>query len=87
MFEEFRKKNQAILFDEEISLIRKGCEFKAMTLINDRPDLIQKYKHQLLEAIKDKKMNYTEDLKDIEFHFHHMIEGSMNFGLEDMSPR
>lgn len=32
-------------------------------------------------------MNYTEDLKDIEFHFHHMKKGNMNFGLEDMSPK
>jgi len=52
-----------------------------MTLLNGKPDLVQKYKNQLLEAIKDKKMNYTKDLKDIEFHFHHMKEGNMNFGL------
>ena len=58
-----------------------------MSLLDDKPGKIQKYKNQLLKAIKAKQMNYTEDLKDIEFHFHHMKEGNMNFGLEDMSPK
>ena len=32
-------------------------------------------------------MKYTEDLKDIEFHFDIMKEGSLNFGLENMSQK
>lgn len=40
-----------------------------------------------MKAILEKGMEYTEDLRDIEFQLDCMKEGSMNFGLENMSPQ
>lgn len=85
MFAQMKSQGDSIIANSENRFARKGCYFKAMTVLEGRNDEIQAYKEELLEAVAAKQMNYTEDLKDIEFHFEHMKEGNMNFGLENMS--
>ena len=56
-----------------------------MTMLDGKTDDINKYRQGLVKIIEEKNMNYTEDLKDIEFHIENMEEGNMNFGLCNMS--
>lgn len=46
---------------------------------------IKQYRSSLLKAIKEKGMNYSEDLKNIEFHLN-SLRDSMELGLANMSP-
>lgn len=60
------KKN--IVGNPDCRLLRRGLQFKALTLLEGKKELIDGYRNQLKNTIKAKGMKYTEDLKDIEFH-------------------
>lgn len=81
MFE--RIKDKGLVENSEERLKRKGKAFKA--LVSKKTDNVSKYRSSLLKAIKEKGMQYSEDLKDIEFQLDNMKD-SMELGLANMSP-
>jgi hypothetical protein len=85
MFELLVARGDKIVPNSDTRFPRKGCQFKTLSLLEGRKAETDKYRELLLKVIQAKGMKYTEDLKDIEFHFDNMEEGSMNFGLQNLS--
>lgn len=63
---------------------QKEARFRFRRLVNSEEEYLF-YRNELMRAIVKKKMNYVEELIDIDEHLDKIREGSMDFGMEHMS--